>query len=133
MINKIKSIYKNTCCYIGAMKVAPTKGQMQICLFILGLFMLTCGVGLEAIAQPEAGMEGIQTERITAASEKLLKAIQGPFGALIMIVAGIFAIVMAAMGKYAVAMSLLVISLGAFILRSIVGTFFNVDTLSEGY
>lgn len=134
MLEKIKSYYEGTCRYIGAMQIAPTKKQAQICLLLLGIVILTAGVGLEAMAQGGSPLSsGIDASRITKASDKLLIAIQGPFGALIMIVAGIFAIVCAAMGNYKLALSLLVISLGAFILRSIIATFFNVGALSEGY
>ncbi len=130
MLEKIKSCYEGTCRYIGAMQIAPTKRQAQVCLLLLGLVILTAGSGLEAMAQNNSE---INTDRIDKAADKLLKAIQGPFGALIMIVAGIFAIVCAAMGSYKVALSLLVISLGAFILRSIIATFFNVNSIGEGY
>lgn len=131
MLEKIKSCYEGTCRYIGAMQIAPTKRQAQVCLLLLGLVILTAGSGLEAMSLPNNSE--INTDRIDKAADKLLKAIQGPFGALIMIVAGIFAIVCAAMGSYKVALSLLVISLGAFILRSIIATFFNVNSIGEGY
>lgn len=128
MLEKIKSFYGKVGRYVGAMQIAPSKRQMQVCLLILGVVLLTTGLGLEAMAATDVGDTGIETTRIENAATKLIKAIEGPFGALIMIVAGIFAIVMAAMGQYKIAMSLLVISLGAFILKSIVKTFFNTGT-----
>ncbi|MGI6680951.1 MAG: hypothetical protein ACOX3T_05685 [Bdellovibrionota bacterium] len=129
MLTNIKSIYEKCGRYLGAMKVAPTKKQMQICLFIFGIVLLTTGLGLEAMAQARALGGTIDASRINSASDALMMAIRGPFGALIMIIAGLFAIVMAAMGQYKIAMSLLVISLGSFILRSIIITFFNADNL----
>lgn len=132
MLTKIKSIYEKCGRYLGAMKVAPTKKQMQICLFIFGIVLLTTGLGLEAMAQTARALgDTIDDTRIKHASNALMMAIRGPFGALIMIIAGLFAIVMAAMGQYKIAMSLLVISLGSFILRSIIVTFFNAEDLAN--
>lgn len=51
--------------------------------------------------------------------------LEGSFGALIMVIAGIFAIVSAAFGQYKAALGLLVVAVGAYVLRSLVGTFFN--------
>ena len=42
-----------------------------------------------------------------------------------MVAAGIGAILSSAFGQYKAALSLLVVAVGAFILRSIIGTFFN--------
>lgn len=63
-------------------------------------------------------------ERITDAGTLLLGLIEGPFGALVMIVSGLVAIIAAAMGAYRSAMSCLVVAVGAFILRTIVAIFF---------
>ena len=128
MLEKIKNFYGKVGRYIGAMQVAPSKAQMQVCLLLVGLFLLTAGIGIDAMAQGAVDSTAIDTDKIDKAIGKLMAAITGPFGALICIVAGLFAIVMAAMGNYKVAMSLLVISLGAFILKSIVKTFFYTPT-----
>ena len=132
MIEKIKTFYGKVGRYIGAMQIAPTKAQMQVCLLLVGLFLLTVGTGIDSALAYGVDSTEIETDRIDKAIGKLMKAITGPFGALICIVAGLFAIVMAAMGNYKVAMSLLVISLGAFILKSIVKTFFfTPNTIEE--
>lgn len=55
----------------------------------------------------------------------LTELIEGTFGALIMIVAGLVAIVAAAMGAYRAAMACLVVAVGAFILRTFVEIFFG--------
>ena len=129
MLNKIKSLYSYCGRYLGAMRYAPTKKQMQICLFVFGVFMLTAGLQMDVMAQgTAAALNGqIEDSRIVNSSSALLSAIRGPFGALIMIVAGLFAIVMCAIGTYHIALSLLVLSIGSFILRSIIATFFNID------
>jgi hypothetical protein len=55
----------------------------------------------------------------------LFTYLEGSFGALIMVMSGIFAIVSAAFGNYRAAFGLFVVAVGAFVLRSFVGTFFN--------
>lgn len=57
----------------------------------------------------------------------LFKLIEGAFGALIMVVAGILAIIAAAMGGYRAALGMLVVALGAFILRALVSLFFGAE------
>jgi len=50
-------------------------------------------------------------------------------GALVMAAAGIGAIFSAAFGQYKAAMGLMIIAVGAFILRSFMSTFFNDDNI----
>ena len=50
---------------------------------------------------------------------------EGAFGALVMVVAGLGAIVAAAMGAYRAAVGMLVVAVGAFILRALVSLFFG--------
>ncbi len=57
----------------------------------------------------------------------LFKLVEGAFGALIMVVAGLGAIVAAAMGAYRAAVGMLVVAVGAFILRALVSLFFGSD------
>lgn len=57
----------------------------------------------------------------------MFKLIEGAFGALIMVVAGLGAIVAAAMGAYRAALGMLVVAVGAFILRALVSLFFGAD------
>ncbi|MCC6954128.1 MAG: hypothetical protein IT290_08425 [Deltaproteobacteria bacterium] len=69
-----------------------------------------------------------QEEGIQRVSQVLLEElIEGPFGALVMIVAGLVAIVSAAMGAYRAAMSCLIVAIGAFTLRTFVEIFFGPD------
>lgn len=69
-----------------------------------------------------------QEEGIRRVSLLLLEElIEGPFGALVMIVAGLVAIVSAAMGAYRAAMSCLIVAIGAFTLRTFVEIFFGPD------
>lgn len=68
------------------------------------------------------------------AAGNLLWFIEGSFGALLMIGAGLGAIVAGAFGAYKAAISLLFVAVGAFILRALVSLFFgtNYDAYTEG-
>lgn len=55
----------------------------------------------------------------------------GGFGALIMIVSGIGAILAAAFGQYRAALSALVVALGVFVLQIFVSAFFGGDIISD--
>ena len=57
----------------------------------------------------------------------LFQLIEGAFGALVMVVAGLGAIIAAAMGAYRAALGMLVVAVGAFILRSLVSLFFGTN------
>ena len=57
----------------------------------------------------------------------LFKLIEGAFGALLVVGAGIGAIVAATMGAYKAALALLVVSVGAFVLRAYVSLFFGTN------
>lgn len=69
---------------------------------------------------------------IRIAVGNLLAFIEGSFGALVMVVAGIIALIAAVMGNYKAALGMLVIAIGAFILRSLVSLFFGSDFPTEG-
>lgn len=66
-------------------------------------------------------------ELVRNAVGNLFKLVEGAFGALIMVVAGLGAIVAAAMGAYRAAVGMLVVAVGAFILRALVSLFFGTD------
>ncbi len=67
-------------------------------------------------------------DRLTrGAVGNLFMLIEGAFGALIMVAAGLGAIVAACMGGYKLALTLLFVAVGAFILRSLVSLFFGTD------
>lgn len=62
---------------------------------------------------------------VRSAVGNIFRLIEGPFGALVMVVAGLGAIVSAAMGAYRGALALVVVAVGAFILRALVSLFFG--------
>ncbi|HMO16570.1 MAG TPA: hypothetical protein PKA63_02080 [Oligoflexia bacterium] len=101
--------------------------------FTFTLFIVfTCLAG-EVFAQVGSGPTGSFTEAslddslIRNAVGNLFRLIEGAFGALIMVVAGILAIIAAAMGGYRAALGMLIVALGAFILRALVSLFFGAD------
>jgi len=110
---------------------APTQTQTQIGLFTIGMLLIVIGLHLDVIAQDvQSELVGTYNdERVSEAVNRLFGYIEGSFGALIMVAAGLGAIMAAALGSYSSALGLLVVAVGAFILRSLVGTFFNTDTI----
>jgi hypothetical protein len=75
---------------------------------------------------PGRGVQG-GDGRIFEVTARIFELIEGNLGALIMVTAGLAAIVSAALGAYRAAVGLLVVAVGAFILRSLVDIFFNFE------
>lgn len=80
---------------------------------------------------PGAGVAG-GDYRICEMTARLFELIEGNFGSLVMVLGGILAVVSAAFGAYRSAVSLLVIAVGSFILRSMVDIFFNYGQCTGG-
>ncbi len=135
MINKVKKLYTHTGQYFTSLRVAPSDAQARTMLFLLGLGLLTVGMADLAHAQganniPSESSINYTDERIISSIRAVLAYIEGAFGALVMVAAGLGAIVSAAFGQYSAALGLFVVAVGAFILRSFVSTFFG-STLSQ--
>ena len=73
----------------------------------------------------QSGSTKYNDARIANAVNAVMTYLEGTFGALVMAAAGIGAILSAAFGQYKAALSLMVVAIGAFILRSLMSTFFN--------
>ena len=101
-------------------------------LFVVTLVIVSVSLifSQPAFAQFDSG-PGMGVEagdfRIAQFTERMFSLIEGNLGALIMVVAGIAAIVSAAFGAFRAAVSLLAVAVGAFILRSLVEIFFNYN------
>ena len=105
--------------------------QCGVVMFAAGFALLLSGLGEVANAQPETFHEASYWDPpIRNAVGNLLGFVEGSFGALIMVVAGLGAIVSAAMGAYRGAVAMLVVAIGAFILRSLVSLFFGTNFIS---
>lgn len=101
-------------------------------LLILGVVLLGGGLAEFSAAQGADGSGSFSEadfddSLIRMSVGNLFKLIEGAFGALIMVVAGLGAIVAAAMGAYRAAVGMLVVAVGAFILRALVSLFFGTD------
>lgn len=95
-------------------------------LLVVGVVLLTGGVVELSHAQTASFSEAAYNDELVRnAVAALFELIEGAFGALIMVVAGLGAIVAAAMGAYRLAVSMLVVAVGAFILRALVSLFFG--------
>ncbi|MCB0361010.1 MAG: hypothetical protein KDD44_15280 [Bdellovibrionales bacterium] len=100
-----------------------TRFLITLLLFAAAL-AATSGVAFAQLTPPGSGVTAGDA-RIYEMGERLFQLIEGNLGSLIMIVAGLGVIISASLGSYRTALSLLVVSLGAFILRSLVVIFFN--------
>jgi hypothetical protein len=126
MITKIKNAYVTLGQKISVATIAPTEKQARVALFVAGVAVLGLGLSHDVSAQISSGA-AIQynDDRINNAVNAIMTYLEGSFGALIMAASGIGAIMSAAFGQYKAALSLMVVAVGSFILRSLIGTFFN--------
>ena len=111
---------------VAAAITAPTNGQIQFALFAFGVVLLGAGLASNSFAQLETNYNDV---RISGSVNAILTYLEGSFGVLVMVCAGLGAIISSAFGQYRAALGLLVVAVGAFILRSLVGTFFNDETI----
>jgi hypothetical protein len=116
----------------SAFTISPVETHLALALIVTGVAVLAFGVLDDATAQVNSGA-GINynTERITNAVNAIMTYLEGSFGALIMASAGVGAIMSAAFGQYKASLSLLVVAVGSFILRSLMSTFFNDEGIQQ--
>ena len=116
------------CQAVHAGFVAPKKEYVQYLMLVLGLGLVTFGFASGAFASdiPQANYD-----RLDNVIKIVLDLIEGRFGILVMLCAGIGAIISSAFGQYRAALSLLVVALGAFILRTIITIFFNTQGIDS--
>ncbi|MCB0330993.1 MAG: hypothetical protein KDD70_15085 [Bdellovibrionales bacterium] len=125
MIKKIKKTYKAMGQYMGAAFAAPSKIQGLSMCFLAGLGIILVGTQDASFATTSRYNINYNDQRIDTVINAIFTYLEGSFGALVMVAAGIGAIVSSAFGQYRAALGLLVVAIGAFVLRSLVGTFFN--------
>lgn len=130
LVTCIKNSYNAACTKVVVLGIQNSK---QV-LVILGVFLITSGViGMsfgQGLGQGPTGSyseANFQDDLIRSGVGNLFRLIEGAFGALIMVVAGLGAIIAAAMGAYRAALGMLVVALGAFILRALVSLFFGTQ------
>ena len=116
--------YSSLCSSIHTKTMSFINSHASKILLVMGICLLTAGLTQVAHAAD-------WDSEILGALGKVFSIIEGSFGALIMVVAGLAAIIAAAMGAYKASLGCLVVAVGAFILRSMVKLFFSdvVDDL----
>jgi hypothetical protein len=126
MVKNVSGAFTHAGQVFSAAKYAPTRNQTRNGLFILGVALIAMGVSSDAMAV------GVYNgDRIQDSINLLLTHLEGAFGALVMVCAGLGAILSAAFGQYRAALGCLVVAVGAFILRSFLSTFFNVEIVDS--
>ena len=131
IVSKARAAYASFGQKIGAAVAAPSQAQMQVGLFVVGAALVSSGLLADAIAQTGPG--AYNDERVAEVTNRIFTYTEGTFGALLMVAAGIGAIFSAAVGQYKAALGLLVVAVGAFVLRSLVGTFFNDQGIGTSF
>ena len=143
-LSLIKSNYVAVCQKLSAAKVATSAHQAQVMLFVVGAGLLAFGLASSshAVGSLSIGI-GIgggsaslnahdinyNDSQVAQAVVAILTMIEGSFGALVMVGAGIAAILSSAFGQYRAALGCLVVAVGSFILRSVMSTFFNTENI----
>ncbi|MBX7144688.1 MAG: hypothetical protein K1X79_09580, partial [Oligoflexia bacterium] len=115
MLEKAKAQYVKLGQAVGAALNAPSGRQIQVMLFVLGVCLLSAGLADSASA---AGLTTrFNDTRLANSVNAILTYLEGTFGALVMVCAGVGAILSSAFGQYKAALGLMVVAVGAFILR----------------
>jgi hypothetical protein len=127
-MESVNAWYRNVCIACSVAFASPTRRQAQIILFLLGIGLVAFGASPELYAQR---FIRYNEARVTESVNAVLTYLEGSFGALVMVAAGIGAIMSAAFGQYRSALSLMVVAVGAFILRSFMATFFNDANITK--
>ena len=123
---------KGVCQKVGAAISSPSNRQIQMMLLFVGVALLTFGLakyGFAGGATVDPRDINYNDEQIAGALVAILTYLEGTFGALVMVAAGLGAILSSAFGQYRAALGCLIIAVGAFILRSVMSTFFNVESV----
>jgi hypothetical protein len=128
LLNKVNSTYTSTCQKIGALLESSSKVRAQLALFAFGAILLSAALGLDAEADRQIRYND---KRVVEATNGVLLYLEGSFGALVMVSAGIGAILSSAFGQYRAALGLMVVAIGSFILRSLMSTFFNDQNIAQ--
>ena len=135
LVKIVSEKIKTACQYTAASFAAPSEAQVRTIIFLAGISMLAISLSLDATAQTGGGGGNTSTKyndaKVANAVNAIMTYLEGSFGALIMAASGIGAIMSAAFGQYKAALSLMVVAVGAFILRSIMSTFFNDQNIQN--
>ena len=131
LVKIVSEKIKTACQYTAASFAAPSEAQVRTIIFLAGISMLAISLSLDATAQNGNTFTKYNDAKVANAVNAIMTYLEGSFGALIMAASGIGAIMSAAFGQYKAALSLMVVAVGAFILRSIMSTFFNDQNIQN--
>ena len=133
LVKIVSEKIKTACQYTAASFAAPSEAQVRTIIFLAGISMLEISLSIDATAQGTGGNTSTKYNdaKVANAVNAIMTYLEGSFGALIMAASGIGAIMSAAFGQYKAALSLMVVAVGAFILRSIMSTFFNDTNIQD--
>lgn len=133
LVKIVSEKIKTACQYTAASFAAPSEAQVRTIIFLAGISMLAISLSLDATAQGTGGNTSTKYNdaKVANAVNAIMTYLEGSFGALVMAAAGIGAIMSAAFGQYKAALSLMMVAVGAFILRSIMSTFFNDTNIQD--
>ena len=126
--SSINKSYHAFCCNL----LLRLEKHSRVLLLVFGLALVTGGVGGLCDAQEEYIKEGANYEEVelnSGMNASLTKLIQGAFGSLVMVVAGLGSFVAAAMGAYKAAGAMLVVAIGAFIARGTISVMSGYDNV----
>jgi hypothetical protein len=117
------------------------EAAFSLSLLAVGVGIIAFGIMDDATAQMSSGAAITYTDdRVVNSVNVVMTYIEGSFGALLMVVAGMAAIVTTALAKYksskkllALAFVFFAIAVGLFLGRAVIGTFFNDVGICTGY
>ena len=104
--------------------IAARYRYANVILFVVGVILITTSLTDIAAA---SSAETIIKKQLC----KILALLEGAFGALITVVAGLAAVVTAAMGAYKMAMSCVVIACGSYLVQAFMKLFFGESSYSQ--
>jgi type IV secretory pathway VirB2 component (pilin) len=120
------NMVNNICCFFESRKYYYINLFPNLSCFILGIFLLSIGCSGLLFAANDAELGGSSPNAIIKKQLcKILGLLEGAFGALVMVVAGLAAVVTAAIGAYKMAMSCVVIACGTYIVEAFAKLFFG--------
>jgi hypothetical protein len=112
------------------LKTALSPESCQFGLFVLGVFLLSTGIAMDASAAYTPKLN-YNDAGIAESADVILTYLNGAFGALVMVASGIGAIISGAFGQYRASLGLMVVAVGSFIVRSLISTWFNDSSLQS--
>jgi hypothetical protein len=130
MVTKIKNSLLTFAQKIAVATVSPTEKQARAMLLLIGITLLILGLSVDGTTQ-QLATTSYNDNRISNPVNTVMLFLEGSFGALIMAGAGTGCILAAVAKRYAAALLLLVLAVGAFLTRTFIGIFFNDQGFDE--